>query len=140
MSALHALTNLAQRLRAVTPFTIPLDARFAVTEKAGGYQQAKFCWYDQGWSYEARWHEAVPGAKLVTWPTWRLDRVQAGKGYGTNAHARVEQSLVAGHWLPTKQLRYCARLLQDHQASREQAALLLAAHYVSQNPIDQSDQ
>lgn len=121
-----------QRLRAVAPFVIPKEATFSATQKAGGYRQFKYCWQDKGWSYEARYHEAIPGATLVKWPSWRLDRTKAGKGYGPTAHARIEQSLVAGHWLPTSQLRYYARLVQNGQATREQAAFLLAAHYRSQ--------
>lgn len=124
--------NIDQRLRAVAPFMIPKAATFAATQKSSGYRQFKYCWQERGWSYEARYHEAIPSATLVKWPSWRLDRVKAGKGYGPTAHSRIEQSLVAGNWVTSSQLRYCARLVQNGQATREQAAFLLAAHYCSQ--------
>lgn len=128
--------DLGHRLRAMAPFNIPRQATFATQQKAGGYWQAKYRWQDSGWTYEARFHQAVPGATLVTWPSWRLDRIKAGKGYGPTAHARVEESLVAGHWLASSQLRYCACLVQNNQANSEQAALLLAAHYCSKTPAN----
>lgn len=128
--------NLEQRLRAMAPFNILQQAAFTIKQKVKGYRQFKYCWQDHGWTYEARFHEAVPGATLVTWPSWRLDRVKAGKGYGPPAHARVEQSLVAGHWLAANELRYCARLVQNKQANSEQAALLLAAHYYSKTDMN----
>lgn len=120
-----------QYLRAHAPWPIPKCASFTMAKKAGGYWQAKYRWQAAGWSYEARWHERTPAARLVTWPSWRLDRVKAGKGFGPDAHARCEQSLVGGEWESTRRLRYCARRFEDGQASDQDVQWLLNAHYRS---------
>lgn len=120
-------------LRASAPWPIPATARFSLTQKAAGYWQAKYNWQKDDWHYEARWHEPTPNAQLVKWPSWRLDRVKPGQGFGSDAHARMEQSLVDQKWLPTKRLRYSARRLQAGCAGPQDRQLMLAAHYRSIN-------
>jgi hypothetical protein len=114
-------------LRQTAPWPIPAGARVSNQVKVG-YSQVQYTWQKQGWRYEARWHERTPHARLITRPSWRLDRVRPGKGYGPDAAPRLVQTLVGKQWLPIRQLRYCARRYNDGIATPAEIHLLQIAH------------
>ncbi|WP_267201574.1 hypothetical protein [Limosilactobacillus kribbianus] len=114
-------------LRQTAPWPIPIEAQASSQVKVG-YHQVKYDWQTENWHYEARWHEQVPGAKLITRPSWHLERVRPGKGYGSTAAPRITQTLVGKSWLPTRQVRYWARRYNDGVATEREIYLLRLAH------------
>lgn len=85
-------------MKAICPWCIPTDAKIK-HEYKHGYHQTKYLWTKNGWRYEARYHEPTPNAKLVKYPSWRLDRVKPGKGFGPDHASRLHQILVGKTWL-----------------------------------------
>lgn len=109
------------------PWLIPPDAQQQLQIKHG-YHQVKYTWRQDGWCYEARWHERIPTAKLITWPSWRLDRIRPGIGYGPHAQPRLAETRVGNCWLPLRRVRYAAARYNHGQATVEDIRLLKAAH------------
>ncbi|MGM9892556.1 hypothetical protein [Limosilactobacillus sp.] len=109
------------------PWPIPPTATGKVQMK-NGYHQVKYTWPAAGWRYEARWHERTPWARLITYPSWRLDRTRPGKGYGPDAAPRLTETWVGDHWLPVSRLRYAAARYNHGCATSTDIELLKAAH------------
>lgn len=114
-------------LRQTAPWSIPLNAQQQLQIKHG-YHQVKYTWQQLGWRYEARWHERIPTAKLITRPSWRLDRVRPGMGYGPHAKPRLAETRVGDRWLSLRRIRYAATRYYHGQATKEDIRLLKAAH------------
>lgn len=110
------------------PWKIPASANVSVQEK-NGYSQVKFKWEEKGWHYTARWHERVPGATLVKWPSWQLERVYPGKGFGKDAHQRLEEVRAGDSWQPVSSLSKAAWRLSHGQGSSGDQKLILATHF-----------
>lgn len=123
--------NLWTRIRAKAPWPIPLSAREQKQDK--GYRQYKFSWQKNGWRYEARYHSVTPLAEIISYPSWRLDRVCPGQGFGPDHRRRLSQSRVGQHWLATSYLRFCARQVIKHQASQKQIEIVKKAHFKSKS-------
>lgn len=113
-------------LRMQAPWSIPQIAK-AISEEKNGYRQVKYTWVQGGWRYEARWHSRLPTARFITYPSWRLDRVRPGKGYGPAAAPRINQTWVAGKWLSTSRVRYLTSQA-NIKPTPEAVALVRAAH------------
>ena len=113
--------------RQTTPWPIPPDAQQQFQIKHGDHQ-VKYTWRQAGWRYEARWHERIPKAKLITWPSWRLDRIRPGIGYGPHAQPRLAETRVGDCWLPLRRVRYAAVRYNHGQATAKDIHLLKAAH------------
>lgn len=118
---------LPTKLRTQAPWPIPAKAQSQVQDK-GRYFQVKYCWQAGDWHYIARWHQQTPAARLICYPSWRLDRVRPGMGYGPHAQPRLEETWVGNRWLPTRRIRYYAQRLNADQATPEEVQLLRAAH------------
>ncbi len=114
-------------LRKTAPWPIPDHATCQVQMKSG-YCQIKYTWQHAGWRYEARWHERTPTAQLITYPSWRLDRVRPGKGYGPDATPRLAETWAGNHWLPVSRIRYAAACYHHGSATPTDIALLKATH------------
>lgn len=112
------------------PWPVPSDAR-KIYDHRHGYQQIRYLWERDGWSYEARWHEALPTATLITYPSWQLSRHFPGKGYGPDAHHKKDEIWAGDKWIPYQQVRYAARCLNNDQATNQQITLLKSTHLVS---------
>lgn len=104
------------------PWKIPASANVSVQEK-NGYSQVKFKWEEKGW------HERVPGATLVKWPSWQLERVYPGKGFGKDAHQRLEEVRAGDSWQPVSSLSKAAWRLSHGQGSSGDQKLILATHF-----------
>lgn len=89
----------------------------------------KYVWYKKAWRYEARFHLKTPNAKLITYPSWRLDRVHPGKGFGPDHAPRLEESLVGTKWINSSLIRYCAYRVNHEIATREQIEIIKKAHF-----------
>ena len=109
------------------PWAIPSNAQFSEDHRVG-YRQISFHWEDAGWQYNARWHQQLPTATLITYPSWQLSRVLPGKGFGPAAHQRREEVLVGDQWLPMRQIRYCALRLAKGVATSQELMVLKRAH------------
>lgn len=120
-------------LRKDAPWPIPATAQ-QISDHRRGYHQVSFHWQTNGWRYTARWHEPLPTATLITYPSWQLSRINPGKGFGPHAHHRREETRVGDGWLPTRQVRYCARCLQEGTATTAQINILKQSHVPSQFP------
>lgn len=97
------------------------------------YRQYKFTWQNKGWRYEARYHHVTPLAEIISYPSWRLDRIRPGKGFGPDHRPRLAQSKIGNRWLPSSYLRFCAREVIKHHASREQVKIIKEAHFKSKS-------
>lgn len=117
-------------IRQMAPWPIPPDAQEQWQTKHG-YCQIKYSWRQAGWRYEARWHERIPKAQLITRPSWRLDRVRPGKGYGPHAQPRLAETRVGDRWLPLRRIRYAAARYNHGQATTADIQMLWAAHPVA---------
>lgn len=117
--------SIAQQRR-LAPWPIPANAITQEITK-NGYHQLKYTWTKKPWHYEARWHSRVPSAKFITYPSWRLDRVKPGQGFGPNAAPRITQTWVAGKWLPTRQVRYLTSQA-NRQPTPETVTLIRTAY------------
>lgn len=115
-------------LRSHSPWPIPEGSKTQIEQKPEGYWQVKFSWVKNSWRYEARYHEKTPKAKLITYPSWRLDRIRPGKGYGPDHAPRISQTRVGDQWLSTSYVRYCARQLNHGLASNRQTEIIKLAH------------
>lgn len=113
--------------RQLAPWPIPAAAQVQFQNKQG-YRQVKYTWQDRGWHYLVRWHEPVPAARLITYPSWQFERIRPGKGFGPAAAPRLDQTLVGRQWLPTRKVRYCAWCLNHSCATPGQVEILKAAH------------
>lgn len=98
------------------PWSIPAGAAVQRQNKAG-YLQVTYTWTAGSWRYEARWHERVPSARLITYPSWRLDRTRPGNGYGPHAAPRLAQTWTGHQWLPQRQVRYLIRVANHHPSA-----------------------
>lgn len=116
----------SEELRAQAPWVIPPAAK-VISKTKNGYRQVKFTWEKGGWHYEARWHSRLPAARFITYPSWRLDRVRPGKGYGPAAAPRINQTWVAGKWLPASRVRYLTSQA-NAKPTPATVALVRAAH------------
>lgn len=116
------------KLRSRSPWPIPDQTKTKVERKPEGYLQVKFSWFKGVWRYEARYHEKTPKAKLITYPSWRLDRIRPGKGYGLDHRPRINQTRVGQKWLSTSYVRYCAYQLNHGLASKRQIEVIKLAH------------
>lgn len=116
-----------KKLLSSSPWAIPRDAK-VLQEQKQGYLQIKFTWQKAGWRYTARFHEKVPKAKLITYPSWQLSRIHPGKGFGPDHAPRVEEMRVNGYWLKAYKVRYCAYLYNHHKANEKQIMILRQAH------------
>lgn len=119
-------------MKASAPWPIPAESK-RINEEKDHYRQIKYVWHRDGWRYEARWHTSVPVATIVTYPSWRLDRVKPGKGYGEDHAPRVSETLVGDHWLPTKEVRYAASQVNSGIASIEAVNIIRQAHWPDQD-------
>lgn len=112
--------------RSQAPWPIPRTAT-TTKEIKNGYRQVKYTWNRGPWRYEARWHSQVPTAQFITYPSWRLDRVKPGRGYGPAATARIAQTWVAEKWLSTRRVRYLTSQANS-KPTPTAVALIRAAH------------
>lgn len=115
-------------VRASAPWPIPEGTK-RINEEKDHYRQIKYVWHDGDWRYEARWHTPVPGARIVDYPSWRLDRLKAGKGFGADHAPRVSETRVGDHWVPTRKVRYAAKHVQNGIASIEEVNMIRQAHW-----------
>lgn len=120
------------RIAKTSPVKIPKSAAVRRTSKAAGYQQISYSWQVNGWRYEARWHSKLPTAKIVTKPSWRVDRVKRGHGFGAEVHHRVVQtwSSHAG-WIASKQLHQSAWRINHHTGHQSDKELIKNTHFHS---------
>ncbi|KRL80337.1 hypothetical protein [Lactobacillus ultunensis] len=116
------------KLRKIAPWFIPLDAKMTLENKQG-YRQIKYVWYKNSWRYEARFHTKTPKAQLITYPSWRLDRIRPGKGFGPDHASRIEESLVGTKWIKSSIVRYCARQVSHGVANKKQIEIIKKAHF-----------
>lgn len=124
------ISKLCGKIRRQAPWPIPPQAKSAFESKQG-YQQIKFSWQAQDWRYEARYHQPIPSAKLIRYPSWRLDRVQPGKGFGPDHRLRREEILAGQKWVPARAIHYAAACLDRGTASAKQVKLLQISHFRS---------
>ena len=110
-------------LRSKAPWRIPASAQCEHQLKNGDHQ-IKFTWKVAGWNYEARWHEQTPNASVIDYPSWRLDRIKPGKGFGPDAAPRINETRVGEHWVPTSEVRYRAWQI-NHGITDPQAISLI---------------
>lgn len=115
-------------IRKNAPWLIPEDAQLTYEQKQG-YQQIKFTWQAQHWRYEARFHNKTPLARLITYPSWRLDRTKPGKGFGPDHAPRIEETLVGKKWIKSSYVRYCASQVSNNVANDEQIQVIKLAHF-----------
>ncbi|MGN1283386.1 MAG: hypothetical protein ACI4UB_06185 [Limosilactobacillus sp.] len=115
------------KLQNTAPWPIP-DNAVCQSQVKAGYRQVKYTWRDAEWRYEARWHERTPTAQLITYPSWRLDRVRPGKGYGPLAAPRLEETRAGDHWLSVSRVRYAAARYHHGDALPADIAILRATH------------
>lgn len=115
-------------VRASAPWPIPEGTR-RLNEEKDHYRQIKYVWQEDGWRYEARWHSSIPGARIVTYPSWRLDRVKPGKGFGEDHAEKICQTRVGDRWLPTSEVRYAAKHVNSGIASIDEVNLIRQAHW-----------
>lgn len=115
-------------IRKKAPWIIPEDAQITY-EKKQGYQQIKFIWQAQQWRYEARFHNKTPLARLIKYPSWRLDRTRPGKGFGPDHAPRIEETLVGTNWLKSSYVRFCARQVSHNVATDKQIQIIKLAHF-----------
>lgn len=121
-----------KKLMSSAPWPIPSYAKVKCQKKQG-YSQIKFMWRRNGWRYEARFHDKTLEAKIITYPSWRLDRIHPGKGYGPNHAPRIEQAKVGTKWLKLNYVRYCARQVSRGLADQEQINIIKQAHVRAKN-------
>ncbi|MGM9883048.1 MAG: hypothetical protein ACI31K_02605 [Limosilactobacillus reuteri] len=114
-------------LRNNAPWPIPQNADHQVQLK-NGYHQVKYTWEKDDWRYEARWHERTPNAQLITYPSWRLDCVRPGKGYGPTATPRLAETWAGDHWVSVSRVRYAAARYHHGCATPADINLLKATH------------
>lgn len=128
MKASKSSKPILAKIKSQAPWPIPVQAQEKIEHKQG-YRQIKFVWQAHGWRYEARFHQPIPGAQLIRYPSWRLDRVQPGKGFGPDHRLRQVEILAGKKWVPAKLVHYAAACLDQGQVSAEQIQLLQAAHF-----------
>lgn len=115
-------------IRQTAPWPVPSNAQITLEQKQG-YQQLKYVWHKDSWRYEARFHNKTPNAQLITYPSWRLDRIHSGKGFGPNHAPRIEESLVGTKWVKTRLIRYCAYQINHGKANKKQIEIMKKAHF-----------
>lgn len=122
------------RIAKTSPVKIPRNASIKQINKASGYQQVTYHWQINGWQYTARWHSQLPTAKLVTKPSWRIDRIKRGQGFGASAHHRVVQSWSnRTGWIANNKLRQSAWRVNHQRGHRYDVDLIKDTHFESNN-------
>ena len=120
-----------RRLAKTAPVKIPEAATVRASHKQAGYEQLVYSWQGQGWRYQARWHSRLPNAKLVTKPSWRIDRVKAGHGFGPGARPRLSQSWSTRRgWVPSSALHRSAWRLGHGRQKPSDARLIKETHSI----------
>lgn len=114
------------------PWCVPYDVKIK-HEYKHGYHQVKYLWTQNGWRYEVRYHEPTPNARLIKYPSWRLDRVKPGKGFGPDHSFRLHQILVGTLWLDARQVYYAASQVSHNKATQEQIKIIKDAHFKNIN-------
>lgn len=118
------------RLAKTSPVKIPQNAQIKAAHKTNGYEQLTFSWQSQGWRYFARWHSRLPGAKIVTKPSWRVDRIKSGHGFGKDVRRRIEEtwSFKTG-WILSSTLHKSAWRAAHHPHSAHDIAVVKHTHF-----------
>lgn len=61
---------------------------------------------------------------MIDYPSWRLDRIKLGKGFGPDAAPRINETRVGERWVPTSEVRYRAWQI-NHGITDPQAISLI---------------
>ena len=64
-----------------SPIKIPSSA-IIIEEQKNGYEQVKYTWKKDDYSYTSRWHTRTPNAPKEQGDSWVVQRDKAGIGYG----------------------------------------------------------
>lgn len=121
-----------QELAGHAPIDIPADASVTPTQKQG-YDQVKFQWRTGNYTYVARWHSPLPGATIVTQPSWEVARIRRGLGYGPRHAPRVCQLLTQhGHWIDESLIHQAAWRLGHGKERAGDRDLLRMVHFLGQ--------
>lgn len=113
--------------RNFAPWPIPITAKRHGDQRSG-YRQVSFRWTNNGWHYQARWHEPLPTATLITYPSWQLSRIHPGHGFGNDVEPRREEILVGHKWLPASRVRFAALKYNRGLSDNDDIKVLQQAH------------
>lgn len=119
-----------QRLAQTAPVNIPQQSTVRHESKEG-YQQIIYAWNGPtGWQYTARWHSVLPGAQIITFPSWQVERVRPGLGYGSDHHPRRQQILShGGRWIDIDVVHRAAWRLGHGKSKPDDCRVIMGTHF-----------
>lgn len=119
-----------QRLAQTAPICIPGQAQVRHESKEG-YQQIIYAWTSPaGWQYTARWHSVLPDAQIITFPSWQIERVRPGLGYGSDHHPRRQQVLTRdGRWIDIDIVHRAAWRLGHDKSKSGDRRVIIETHF-----------
>lgn len=92
-----------------SPIKIPSSA-IIIEEQKNGYEQVKYTWKKDDYSYTSRWHTRTPNAPKEQGDSWVVQRDKAGIGYGKNARPAKHEILVGKNkWVSKKEWQAAIR-------------------------------
>lgn len=121
-----------QELASHAPISVPADASVTHAHKQG-YQQVKFQWRSGNYTYVARWHSPLPGATIITQPSWEVERIRLGLGYGPHHAPRLCQLLTRnGDWVDDDLVHQAAWRLGHGRPHPGDVDLVAMVHFPDQ--------
>ena len=112
-----------------SPIKIPSSA-IIIEEQKNGYEQVKYTWKKDDYSYTSRWHTRTPNAPKEQGDSWVVQRDKAGIGYGKNARPAKHEILVGKNkWVSKKEWQAAIRARKNGTATKEQKEILDNGHW-----------
>lgn len=121
--------NLKRRIVWSEPNKIPSSATVKEEQK-NGYDQVKYTWKTNDYTYTCRWHTRRPNAPQGQGESWVVQRDKAGIGYGKNARPSKHEILVGKcKWVSKKEWLAAIRARKNGIATKEQKEMLDNGHW-----------
>ena len=112
-----------------SPIKIPSNANIKEEQK-NGYQQVKYTWKKDDFTYTSRWHTRTPNAPIGQGDSWVVQRDKPGIGYGEKARPSQHDILVGKNkWVSKKEWQAAIRARKNGTATKEQKEMLNNGHW-----------
>lgn len=137
--------QVAKKLLDYAPLMPTDNYTFKVDPKDGGYDAIKYCWSENGYEYEMRWHTATPNAPEGTPPNWRVDRHKPGFAGGRDpvtgkklqGYPGIDEVLIwpsngTPYYILEKDWKIARYAYGKGTATQAQLEILKYGHYISE--------
>ena len=121
---------LRTKLSRFSPIPILSTAQIKPEHKKNGYEQVKYEWINEEYTYISRWHTHTPNAPEYSHDTWVVERKRPGIGAGRNHRPKIHEVLVGkNRWIDWRIWHDAVIAKQNNSETKEQRELLDNGHW-----------